>query len=99
LRTHNLSTMSFRVTVMLDYSIRGSPTSIITPEFYGWTGRGAVVFHGIRARRSRFQAPAMHILLCVIIPTYRSPYSVTRISQTSGPLERSSRPPHPFYIT
>jgi hypothetical protein len=25
---------------MLDYSIRGSLASSISPEFYGWTGRG-----------------------------------------------------------
>jgi hypothetical protein len=39
---------------------------------------------GIRVRRSRVRAPAAHILLLVIIPTYRSPYGGARVAQTSG---------------
>jgi hypothetical protein len=34
---------------MLDYSIRDPLTPSISPEFYGWTGRGGAVKHGIRA--------------------------------------------------
>jgi hypothetical protein len=33
---------------MLDYSIRDPITPSISPVFYGWTGRGGALYHGIR---------------------------------------------------
>jgi hypothetical protein len=40
-------------------------------------------YHGIRGRRSWVRAPATHIPLRVIIPTYRSPYGGAHVAQTS----------------
>jgi hypothetical protein len=56
----------------------------------------------------------MHILLCIIISTYKSPYGGARVAQTSGPPSGAARPSwhavggmlepdkrlsRPFYIT
>jgi hypothetical protein len=43
-----------------------------------------VLQHGISVRRSQVRATIMYILLHVIIPVYRIPYSGTHVAQTSG---------------